>query len=189
MEIIKSHPTPDIFVVNLWGGKGVGKSTIMAGLFWELRRRGLSAVMIPGEKWLEGDKTALLRFAEAHHEISSHRGIHEIVITDFPLPLGIYYDKTKSINFRALVMESWKEMTNLNFYIERDPGSKVPEEWLQMDKDLRSILVSSSFPFTPVPSRDPLPIILDTISEYRTREKLKKEEGGEENYNLDPSEE
>lgn len=184
----KDDKPQDLTVINLWGGQGAGKSTIMAGLFFELRRRGLRAEMIP---FVKHEGTALLDFAHHHSKISSQRGKHEFVITDFPLPLGIYRDETKNINFRGLVMDLWKDgCINLNFYIEREPGGKVPEEWLKEDKDLKNILVSSSIPFTPVPSRDPIPVILDAISEYKCREKILKEEGLDStSYSLDTSEE
>lgn len=180
---------PELLVINLWSGPGTGKSTILAGLYYELSRRCHKAEMIAEDPKKYGEeKTAYLRTAELHHRLEKQRGKVEFAITDFPLPLGIYYDPSKSINLRGLAMELYKSFNNLNFYIEREPGARVGEEALAIDKDIKNILNSSNIPFISIPSRDPIPHILDAISEYKCREKLKKE-GDLGEYNLDPSEE
>lgn len=167
----------DTLIINIWSGKGNCKSTILYGLAHEILRRGFSVEIVAEDKDKYGeDEDTLLKFAVHNHKLRRLKEKTQFILTDHPLPLSIYKDESKSLNFRGLVMECFKNMNNLNFYIERDMVDREKIEGAaEEDHDLKNILVSSSIPFTSVPSRDAIPKILDCITEYRTKEKLRKE--------------
>ena len=169
----------NLVVINLFAGPGAGKSTVMGGVFYELKRRGYSCEMTPeyakdkvyGENWRDMENQIYLG-AKQYHKLFRLRGKVDFAISDSPLPLSIYYDKTKNMNFRALIMDCFKEFDNLNFFIERDlsipyeTGGRLQtlEESIEIDKEIKSILVASSIPYISVNSKDAVFRILDEVA-------------------------
>ena len=172
----------NLVVINLFAGPGTGKSTLMAGIFYELKRRGYSCEMTPeyakdkvyGENWIDMEDQFYIG-AKQYHKLFRLKDKVDFAISDSPLPLSIYYDKTKNMNFRGLIMDKFKEFHNLNFFIERDLSIPYEEngrlqtltESIEIDKEIRDILVSSGIPFISVPSRDALIRILDEVAKLK----------------------
>lgn len=85
-------------IINLYGGPSTGKSTIAAGLFYELKRRGISAD-IPYEfpkalAWdsnLHAIKDQFFVIGNQHRGISRSWGKVEYIIVDSPLLLALVY--------------------------------------------------------------------------------------------------
>lgn len=173
-------------VINLFTGPGSGKSTIMAGLFYELKRRGYCCEMTPeyakdkvyGENWKDMDNQFYIG-AKQYHKLFRLQGKVDYAISDSPLLLSIYYDRTGNMNFRGLMVDLFKQFDNINFFIERDKDIpyeesgrlQTLEESIEIDKNIRHILVSSSIPFISVPSKDAVFKILDHLAELRGKEK------------------
>ncbi len=128
-------------VLNLIGGPGTGKSTTMAGTFFELKSRGITAEMAPewfkGKVWegtaekLVGDQLYIT--AKQNHEI--HRlmdtGV-QAVITDCPLLLGIVYGEQESDTFKKMIVETFAKYNNTVVFLNRlktfDPEGRMQTE-------------------------------------------------------------
>lgn len=141
-----------MLVVNLYGGPGAGKSTVAAGVFYELRVRGINVEL--AMEWIK-DKVfdgspypfndQIYTYAKQRKRIIQLKGV-DVVITDSPLLLGLAYDKTNSKELRELALADYSSTVNLNFYIERNHayssiGRRQSEQSaIQMDNKIKSIL-------------------------------------------------
>jgi hypothetical protein len=116
-------------VINLHGGPGVGKSTIMAGIFFILKDQHLSCEMaseyakdLVYEKRNETFKDELYIFAKQWHRLFLLSGKVDYVITDRPLILTKYYSGAwgvKNDELDALVVKSFKSYNNVNILVDR----------------------------------------------------------------------
>lgn len=113
-------------VINLIGGPGVGKSTLAAMLFAELKKRGAECELVleyAKEKlWEESKRTLdnqLYIFAKQNYRQWRLKGKVEYIITDSPLLLSIIYDKEHDSKFRELVKSVHDKYDNLNYFISR----------------------------------------------------------------------
>lgn len=113
-------------VVNLFGGPGTGKSTMMADIFANLKWAGINCEMAPEfakEKvWEESLRildNQIYVFGKQHNTIQRLIGKVDVIITDSPLLLSVYYGKKLGQTFRALVFEEHEKLTNLNILLRR----------------------------------------------------------------------
>lgn len=114
-------------IINLIGGPGSGKSTIAAGLFYELKKSGYVCELVTeyakDKVWEESFKTLddqIYVFGKQFHRIYRVYDKVDIVITDSPLLLSIIYDKGESEYFHKLVVEQYKKFNNLMVFVERE---------------------------------------------------------------------
>lgn len=114
-------------IINLIGGPGSGKSTIAAGLFYELKKSGYVCELVTeyakDKVWEESFKTLddqIYVFGKQFHRIYRVYDKVDIVITDSPLLLSIIYDKGESEYFHQLVVEQYKKFNNLMVFVERE---------------------------------------------------------------------
>lgn len=116
-------------VINLFGGPGVGKSTIASGLFYHMKMNGFKveyATEWIKDKIYDGDKYPFLdelyAFAKQNKKINSMRDKMDYIITDSPLPLVLLYSTKEPASFEQLVMDMFNNYDNVNFLIKRDHG-------------------------------------------------------------------
>lgn len=114
-------------VINLFAGPGVGKSTLAAGLFYEMKRRGMSAELVTeyakDRVWEEHYSVfddQLYVFAKQHRRMSRLRGKVDYIITDAPLFLSMVYGENATYDaFKPLVLEAFNSFNNQNFFLKR----------------------------------------------------------------------
>lgn len=99
-------------LVNLFGGPGVGKSTLAAGLFHALKIKGVETELVTEfakdlvwDGSLEVMRDQLYIFATQRHRLWRLLGKVQVVITDSPMLLSLYYAPFKSAEFNALVVD------------------------------------------------------------------------------------
>lgn len=142
-------------VLNLYGGPGVGKSTIAAGLFYEMKKLGYKVELITEfakDLVYSEDNTRLsdqlLVFAEQHHKIFRLKNKVDYVITDSPLNLSIVYNTSidKEI-YKEIVNAVFNNYENINFFIERNDDffqeyGRIHnlEQSKSLDEEIRQIL-------------------------------------------------
>ena len=145
-----------LIVVNLFAGPGAGKSTTCAGIFHELKLKGINCEMAleyaKDKVWEESYRTLenqIYVFGHQLQRIFRVKDKVEVVITDSPLILSIYYDKERSANLKNLVMEQHNQFHNINIFIGRNDLAYNPkgryqtfEEAKNIDKDLKRLLDS-----------------------------------------------
>lgn len=145
---------PETLVVNLFAGPGAGKSTTAAGVFFELKSRGinceLAAEYAKDLTWEERHRTfqnQIYIFGKQHHRINRLLGQVAVVITDSPLLLTPVYDDEKRQTLERLAVEEHNKMWTYNVFIHRKKafnakGRKHNEsESMELDKAIADVLL------------------------------------------------
>jgi nicotinamide riboside kinase len=113
-------------IVNLFGGPGTGKSTMAAGLFSELKWRGinceLSTEYAKEKVWEESFaifENQVYIFAKQLQRSLRVAGKVDVVVTDSPIILVMLYNKKLSHSFDDLIMEIFNTYNNVNYFLVR----------------------------------------------------------------------
>ena len=123
-------------VVNLIAAPGTGKSTIAAGVFEELKWRGVNAELITefakDKVWEENpapfkDGSQLYLLGKQFYRMNRCRGGADILITDSPIYLSSFYLRqckdhqvlTDFSSFDRVVYDVANSFTNLNYFLNR----------------------------------------------------------------------
>lgn len=123
-------------VVNLLGAAGSGKSVLASEVFSKLKKEGYNCEYVSEfvkQSVYEGNYTVLKNqlyvLANQYYHIDLLRDKVDIIVTDSPLLLSIFYnnnfDKANSYKipdelFRDLIMYVHSTFDNLNFFIKRN---------------------------------------------------------------------
>jgi len=160
-------------LVNLFGGPGIGKSTIAAGIFYKLKKKHISSNK-PYEfpKTLAWDKNypaiqdQLYVFANQHRGIAQSYGKVDYIIIDSPILFSTIYHSyyTKGYpaefygdSFHKMVIDLHNKYDNINILLERAEGSHNEEERfqdmkqsLEIDVLCKDILNKHDIPYSTV---------------------------------------
>ena len=116
----------NVIVINLMGGPGSGKSTAASGIFYRLKKMGVNcelALEFAKDKvWEEAFRTMddqLYILAKQYHKLWRLRDKVDVIITDSPLLVSIFYNKTPSKYFNDFVIEQFNSFDNMTYFIER----------------------------------------------------------------------
>lgn len=146
-------------VVNLIAAPGTGKSTIAAGVFEELKWRGVNAELITefakDKVWEENpapfkDGSQLYLLGKQFYRMNRCRGGADVLITDSPIYLNSFYLRqckdhqvlTDFASFDRVVYDVANSFTNMNYFLNRkkkyNPKGRLQteEESDQIAKDL-----------------------------------------------------
>jgi hypothetical protein len=148
-------------VVNLFAGPGTGKSTCMAGIFSELKLRGVNCEMAPEyiktkvwENSLDICKDQIYIFGKQLHSIRKLLGKVDVVITDSPILLSLAYSTDELIEFDCLVIAEFKRYNSLNYFLVRhkkyNPAGRCQTEEQAKEKDnmIKGLLDACSICYT-----------------------------------------
>lgn len=165
-----------MIVVNLFAGPGSGKSTTCAGLFHKLKLAGVNCEMAleyaKDKVWEESYKILddqIYVFGKQLHRIFRLKDKVDVVITDSPLPLSIYYDKSANPYFADLVMNQFNEFNNINYFIVRDDtyNSKgrmqTEQEAKEIDSEVSLILGHYNIKYTKVTKSEAVDKIFNDV--------------------------
>lgn len=115
-------------IVNLFGVPGAGKSTGAAYIFSQLKMKGINCELVTEfakdkvwENTEEVFKNQAYIFGKQSFKISRCADKVDVVITDSPLPLSIFYnhDDRLTENFNNAVMDFFNSYDNLNYFLKR----------------------------------------------------------------------
>lgn len=164
-------------IVNLFGGAGIGKSTLMARIFSELKIQGYDCEMVTEfakdlvwEKRNETFKDELYIFAKQNHRLFRVNGKVDIIVTDRPLLLTNAYNQNDK-ELCSLCLKTFNQYNNLNFLLKRETvyqenGRKQSEEEaMQIDKITQDLLESNEINYYTVNNND-LADIIEVIKLY-----------------------
>jgi hypothetical protein len=128
-----------MYVINLFGGPGTGKSRTAAGVFNQLKARGHNVESIPeyvkkliwmGREHERFDQLYVL--GKQHHYLWCIDQKVEAVVLDSPLLLSSYYGADCSPAFHQVVYETFARYQNINFYLHRvqpyNPAGRLQTE-------------------------------------------------------------
>lgn len=143
-------------VVNLFGGPGIGKSTNAARLFSMLKDEGIETELVVeyAKELVWSDNLKALSnqlhvFSAQNDRIARLQGKVQVVVTDSPLHLSLYYGKDQTETFKALVREVSSSYQNVNVLLTRvKPYSEngrlqTLEESTSIDAYLRDTVLPS----------------------------------------------
>ena len=117
--------------VNLLGGPGCGKSTMMADIFSQLKWMGIDAEMAPEYAkelvWEGADGSDLSKIQVEIYEgqkkkIDRLEGKVEVAITDSPLILSLMYNRNLTTKGRLAIIKAHKSHEGMNVFVERHKG-------------------------------------------------------------------
>jgi hypothetical protein len=150
-------------VVNLFAGPGTGKSTTAAGLFNELKNRGVNAEYIPefakdaawegrGEKFWKAQQYIYGQQSWRFHRCKDEV---DIMVTDCPLILGnVYMPPNFPItSLTDAMQEDFEQYDNLNIFLIRSKAfnpkgrNQTVDEAKSLDNAVKQMLLDKEIPF------------------------------------------
>lgn len=171
-----------MFVINLFGGPGSGKSTTASGLFFEMKLKKIDVELVTeyAKKltWQKRHNTLKDQFkvtAEQNHRMEILKDQVDFVITDSPIILGMYY----SVNyfpdtFPNFVYDVFNSYSNINFFINRikeyNPKGRNQtfDEAVKADHGIKKILLDYNIPFKCLDGDEKTPsAIIEHIKEMK----------------------
>ncbi len=158
-------------VINFFGGPGTGKSTTAAGLFFNMKSRGINCELAPeyAKDAVWGETTAVLKnqiyvFGKQHNRIHRLQGKVDYVITDSPLMMSCMYGEHLGETFCKLVKEEHYKLQNINIFLRRDkeynPSGRMQNEAeaKEMDTYLQQMLDSYGIGYTIIKANAMAPV-------------------------------
>lgn len=128
-------------VVNLFGVPGAGKNTGAAYVFANLKMHGINAELVTefakDKVWEENEavfKNQAYLFGKQSFKISRCADKVDVIVTDSPLPLSIFYnnDPLLTENFNKSVMDVFNGYKNKNYLLLRtkpyNPAGRLQTE-------------------------------------------------------------
>lgn len=164
-------------IVNLCAGPGAGKSTMSAGIFYNLKNKSINAELVSefakDLTWENRSKTLndqIYIFGKQYHRIFRLLNQVDVIVTDSPLILTPIYDPAKRVTLKKLVFEEVSKMNNLNIFIMRKKKfvthgrSQTESEAIELDSKIRNILTEFGAGYMAVDGDDSgLQIIISEI--------------------------
>lgn len=150
------------WVVNLIGGPGTGKSILASEIFSVLKREGITCDVAweyikdkLREQALKVIENQIYLFGKQQFKLFVLKHEVEVTITDAPLLLFSYYDKTKCPYLKAMVINEYNKYNNLLYFIERDLSVEYETEGRyqdlegarQVDMELKKFLDENNIPY------------------------------------------
>ena len=168
-------------IVNLFGTPGAGKSTGAAYVFAHLKMHGINCELVTEfakdkvwENTQEVFKNQAYIFGKQSFKISRCAEKVDVIITDSPLPLSIFYNEDPRLteNFNQAVMDFFNFYHNMNFYVHRTkPYSPIGRHQTKEEADrladpMLYLLQSRGIPYTKVNGEpDGYTTIIDNVLE------------------------
>lgn len=168
-------------VINLFGGPGVGKSTIAADVFASLKKEGYDVELITEyaktrvyeeHDTVFGDQAYM--FAKQLRQFHRLEGKVDFAVCESPLLLSVMYAREHNYryqNFEPFVFEAANHFNNMNFFLARNletvpynPSGRrhTVDEARELDKECEKVLKQSGQDYTYVIVDDN---VTDTITD------------------------
>ncbi len=158
VSIQKSNPK----IINLFGGAGVGKSTLAANTFYNLKCLGLNCELVTEYAkdlvWKSAHKVLtdeVYVFAKQHHRLKMVATSNvDYIVTDSPLLLPIIYDPDNDMVFKHFIKHIFNKYDNYNFILERkkkyNPVGRLQTEHeaRELDNVIKKMLDDENIPYT-----------------------------------------
>lgn len=132
-------------VVNLFGAPGSGKSTGAAYIFSQLKMKDVNCELITeyakDKTWEKNDEALSCQeyiFGKQSYRMKRCRDKVDVIVTDSPLPLGIFYNTNPVLgeHYEKLVMDVFESYSNINFCLLRTkPYNPVGRNQTQEESD------------------------------------------------------
>lgn len=140
-------------VINLLGGPGSAKSTTAALIFYKLKCLGIDAELVNEyakqlvwEQSFPKMKNQIYIFGKQHNKQWMLNGKVDVIITDSPLLLNVYYDFNQTKGLKDLILSEFHNFHNLNIMLNRvgdyNPNGRTQteEQAKNVDTEIRELL-------------------------------------------------
>lgn len=147
-------------VVNLYAGPGSGKSTTAAGVFFELKSRGINCELatefVKDLVWEERHKAIdnqVYIFAKQHHRVTRLLGEVDVIVTDSPLLLTLVYGKAEDAALKNLSRVEHNKLWTFNCFIKRNKEYNPKGRWQtyaearDLDRSIADMLDKEQVPY------------------------------------------
>ena len=168
-------------VINIFGGPGVGKSTVASGLFYFLKIKHYDVEIISEyakqltyeERWdiLKQDQLTIL--AKQHSKLRVVAKHRRLVVVDSPLLLSkVYFNPKTNITdaslFLPLVVQMFNAYPNYNILLRRNPELPYEEagryqtldEAKDIDNKVKKFLDSYNIPYWEILADESAPLLI-----------------------------
>ena len=167
-------------VINLIGGPGSGKSTAMAGVFYNLKKLGVNCELVTeyakDKVWDESFfvmKDQLYVSAKYYHKLWRVADKVDYIITDSSLLAGIFYNNDMSEHFEQLMIEQYNKFDNILYFLNRDDSffqtvGRVEDlaKSKEIDLKIKEFLDKYKIPYKEINAGSACEIILKDIIKY-----------------------
>jgi len=164
-------------VVNFYAGPGTGKSTMMAHTFAELKWRGIDCEMATeyakDKVWERSEHILQNQFyvsGQQYHRLRRLNGKVDVIVTDSPLLLGVYYGRDEPQEFQDLLVTHYHTFNNCNIFLGRVKEYKTngrmqtEDQAKQIDTEIKGILAQNEVSFSVIPAtKDHVQEVVDLI--------------------------
>jgi CO dehydrogenase nickel-insertion accessory protein CooC1 len=161
-------------LINLFGGPGVGKSTIAAGITYELKKNHITCdnpyefpKVLAWDNNYSAIKDQLYVLANQHRGIAKSYGKVDYIVMDSPILLSLVYKTYYQSNsypsnfyeeeFDLMVINLFRKYDSINVLLNRSEGKFNTEERYQdlsqsieLDRSIRNMLIKWDIPFTEI---------------------------------------
>jgi hypothetical protein len=157
-------------LINLFGGPGVGKSSIAAGITYKLKKNHISCnnpyefpKLLAWDKNNEAIKDQLYVLANQHRGIAQSYGKVDYIVVDSPILFSLIYKTWYNIGYPAefygtyfdkMIIDLHNKYDNINILLERSDGNHNDgeryqnlEESISIDKHCKKILDDNNIPY------------------------------------------
>jgi hypothetical protein len=144
--------------VNFFGGPGVGKSVLCAGLYATLSFRGFKCEEAKeyAKECVHNGSVRLLEdqvlvAGRQRNMILSLDGLYDVVVTDSPYILGRFYGKPEPL-FLDFLLKDFSKRNQLNVFVERsipyEQAGRVetPEQAKAVDRKIEAFFSETNLP-------------------------------------------
>lgn len=115
------------FIVNFFGGPGVGKSTLASGTFFYLKQNRVNCELATEYAktltWENRHSTLQCQpyvFGKQLYSLEMLVGQVDVIVTDSPICLSLFYKADKyPASFSQAVIDIFNGFKNINYYISR----------------------------------------------------------------------
>jgi hypothetical protein len=167
-------------VINFLSGPCAGKSTLCAGLFHIMKKRGYNVEYVhEWAKELTWDeryrclKDQISILGHQNNMLSRLDGKVDWVVTDTSLLLGLLYEpKDYFKGFEPLLLEVFNSYENINVFINRpyaysEVGSiQSLEEAKLIDEDVKALMDNNNIPYLDIICEIKPDVLLSSIESY-----------------------
>lgn len=150
-----------MIVLNMFGGPGSGKSTLAAEIFVDMKKLHLNTELVTeyakDKVWEESFammENQVYLFGKQQHRLWRVSKKCDVVVTDSPLLLSLYYGRGKCLpTFFTLVLEEFNKYDNINIFLKRAQEyslvgrNQTEQEAIEVDNQLLDILDSNGIKY------------------------------------------
>ena len=158
-------------IVNLFGGPGIGKSSIASGITYKLKKKHITCdnpyefpKLLAWDKNNEAIKDQLYVLANQHRGIAQSYGKVDYIVIDSPIMFSLIYKTDYNTGYPAefygehfnhMIVDLHKKYDNINILLERtdegkhndDERYQTLQESLEIDKLCKTILDENNIPY------------------------------------------